>query len=99
MLKSLITDQKISNYELGVIAMNMREKYGPAGKERKMILNYYMGEYINSTLADFQKYIMRSVLKKTGPFGECQNYLDFKVKELLSLTKDQQAFVKTRVLD
>ncbi len=56
--------------------MKMREKYGPAGHERKMILNYYMSEYINYTMADFQKYILNSVLKKTGFFGETKNKID-----------------------
>lgn len=58
------------------IAIKLREKYGPAGHDRKMILNYYMSEYINSTMGDFQKYIFSSVLKKGGPFGESKTSLD-----------------------
>ena len=42
-----------------------------------------MSEYINSTLADFQKYIFHSVLKKSGPFGEAKSYIDERMRELL----------------
>jgi len=77
----------------------MREKYGPAGRDRKLILNYYMSEYINSTMADFQKYLFHSVLKRTGPFGEIKNKLDQDVEEILQLTEEQRTLIKGTVLN
>jgi len=37
-----------------------------------------MSEYINSTMADFQKYVFQCVLKRSGPFGENKCKMDEK---------------------
>jgi hypothetical protein len=51
------------------MSLKMRAKYGPAGTERLAMLNHYMSEYTNNLLADFQKYILKCAIKKTGMFG------------------------------
>ena len=75
-LKGKVTEGSLSNSELMNITLVLRQKYGPAGKDRKRVLNYYMSEYINNTMADCQKYIFTSALNKTGPFGEIKTKLD-----------------------
>jgi len=41
-------------------------------------------------MQDFQKYILSSVLKKSGPFGECRSILDDKINDILNVNEAQR---------
>ena len=38
-------------------------------------------------MQDSQKYILSSVLKKSGPFGECRSTLDDKINDILNVNE------------
>jgi len=50
--------------------MEIKERIGPAGRDRANLLNYHMSEYMDNMLADFQKYFVNCALKKKGLWGK-----------------------------